>query len=81
MNIKQIVNDPELYRELCKAYQYAAPYRSKVQYKLALINACQTVEFWGTQQQAIIRNKNFYDGFTTCMIDASMRLAHPDLLV
>lgn len=37
MNIQEIVNDPALWKELIKAYGYAAPYKSQVQFRLALI--------------------------------------------
>lgn len=38
--MKKILDDPELAAELDKAYKLAAPYRSKVQHKLTLINQC-----------------------------------------
>ena len=37
-NLTEIINDPELYKELEKAYKLASPYRPKVLYRLQLIN-------------------------------------------
>jgi hypothetical protein len=42
MNINQIVNDPELWAEYCKAYAIAAHYRPAVQFRLAIINSPHT---------------------------------------
>lgn len=39
--MQQILNDPELLEEFDKAYELAAPYRAKVQYKLRLLQACK----------------------------------------
>lgn len=80
MNMKQILNDPELSAELDKAYELAAPYRMQVQYKRACFNACMT-SFNGRFQ--VIRWSQLiyglYPGYV--IIDALTGYAHPDFLV
>lgn len=42
MNINKIVNDSELWEEYRKARAIAAPYRSKLQFKLAILTMPDT---------------------------------------
>lgn len=79
MNMEEILNSPELSQELDKAYAIAAPYLARVRFRLAIINACVTYHYLGTQVQSLVRNNNFYNGYTTTMIDAGSGFIHEDL--
>ena len=77
-NLPEIINDPELYQELEKAYAIAKPYRNKVLYRKSIINLLSTRKSGRLQ---IIKDSDIalYIGRGYHVIDASVNYVHKDL--
>jgi hypothetical protein len=44
-NLQELINDPELFEQLCIAYAMVGNRRAKIQYKLAILNMPDTHVF------------------------------------